>query len=78
MRPKNVVVPKICIDRRCPEYSALREKTNRYLGSIKTELLRDINGKLLTGAASEFCAGAGKKRLVVIVDDLDRMERSKK
>lgn len=54
--------------------SALREKLNRYLGSIKTELLRDINQELVQPLV-EAVQAQGKKGLVVIVDNLDRVER---
>ncbi|AFY37568.1 hypothetical protein Lepto7376_1211 [[Leptolyngbya] sp. PCC 7376] len=54
--------------------SALREKLNRYLGSIKTELLRDINEELVEPLVN-LVREQDKKGLVVIVDNLDRVER---
>ncbi len=54
--------------------SALREKLNSYLGPIKMELLRDINQELVKPLV-DFVKEQGKQGLVVIVDNLDRVER---
>ncbi|BAZ49913.1 hypothetical protein NIES4103_25260 [Nostoc sp. NIES-4103] len=51
----------------------LREKINQYLGPQKTRLLEAINRELLEPAIAQL-KQQGKKGLVVIVDNLDRID----
>ena len=51
----------------------LREKLNQYLGPQKTQLLEAINKELLEPATAQL-AQQGKNGLVVIVDNLDRID----
>ncbi|MBD2358318.1 AAA family ATPase [Tolypothrix sp. FACHB-123] len=51
----------------------LREKLNQYLGPQKTQLLEAINRELLEPAIAKL-KQQGKKGLVVIVDNLDRID----
>ncbi|MBE9000338.1 ATP-binding protein [Nostoc sp. LEGE 12447] len=51
----------------------LREKLNQHLGPKKTELLEAINKELLEPAIAKLKL-QGKKGLVVIVDNLDRID----
>lgn len=53
--------------------SGLRQRLNLYLGPQKTELLRLINAELIEPAIVQLKA-QGKKGLVVIVDNLDRID----
>jgi hypothetical protein len=53
--------------------SKLREKLNQYLGPQKTQLLEAINQELLEPAIASL-KQQGKKGLVVIVDNLDRLD----
>lgn len=53
--------------------SKLREKLNQFLGSQKTQLLEAINQELLEPAIASL-KQQGKKGLVVIVDNLDRLD----
>ncbi|PPJ61535.1 AAA family ATPase [Cuspidothrix issatschenkoi] len=55
--------------------STLRTKINQYLGPQKTELLQVINQELLEPAISKL-KQQGKNGLVVIVDNLDRIDNS--
>jgi AAA ATPase domain len=57
--------------------STLRTKVNQYLGPQKTNLLQAINQELLEPAISKL-KQQGKKGLVVIVDNLDRIDNSVK
>jgi hypothetical protein len=51
----------------------LRERLNQYLGPQKTKLLEAINQELLEPAIAKL-KQLGKKGLVVIVDNLDRLD----
>ncbi|MGE5659117.1 MAG: P-loop NTPase fold protein [Actinomycetota bacterium] len=53
--------------------SMLRNKVNQYLGPQKTDLLKAINEELLEPAIAKL-KQQGKKGLVVIVDNLDRLD----
>lgn len=55
----------------------LREKLNQYLGPQKTQLLEAINKELLEPAIASL-KQLGKKGLVVIVDNLDRIDNRQK
>jgi nucleoside-triphosphatase THEP1 len=55
----------------------LREKLNQYLGPQKTQLLEAINQELLEPAIASL-KQQGKKGLVVIVDNLDRLDSRQK
>ncbi|MBD0314397.1 MAG: AAA family ATPase [Microcoleus sp. T3-bin5] len=52
--------------------ATLREKLNQYLGPQKTQLLEAINQELLEPAIASL-KQQGKKGLVVVVDNLDRL-----
>ncbi|MBW4493597.1 MAG: ATP-binding protein [Oscillatoria princeps RMCB-10] len=53
--------------------AALRQKLNQYLGPQKTQLLDAINKELLEPAIAKL-KQQGKKGLVAIVDNLDRLD----
>ncbi|HBB32678.1 MAG TPA: KAP family P-loop domain-containing protein [Cyanobacteria bacterium UBA8803] len=53
--------------------SGLRERLNQFLGPKKTELLAAINQELIDPAIAQL-KKQGKKGLVVIVDNLDRID----
>ncbi len=55
--------------------STLRSKINQYLGLQKSNLLQAINQELLEPAISKL-KQQGKNGLVVIVDNLDRIDNS--
>jgi hypothetical protein len=57
--------------------TTLREKVNQYFGPQKTELLEAINKELLEPAITSL-KQQGKKGLVVIVDNLDRLDSRQK
>ncbi|MEM7579394.1 MAG: ATP-binding protein [Cyanobacteria bacterium P01_A01_bin.80] len=57
--------------------ATLRQKLNQYLGPQKTQLLDAINQELLEPAISAL-KERGKKGLVVIVDNLDRVDSQAK
>jgi hypothetical protein len=57
--------------------ATLREKLNQYLGPQKTQLLEAINQELLEPAIAKL-KQLGKKGLVVIVDNLDRIDNRQK
>jgi hypothetical protein len=57
--------------------ATLREKLNQYLGPQKTQLLEAINQELLEPAIASL-KQLGKKGLVVIVDNLDRIDNRQK
>jgi hypothetical protein len=57
--------------------ATLREKLNQYLGPQKTQLLEAINQELLEPAIAKL-KQQGKKGLVVIVDNLDRIDNRQK
>ncbi len=57
--------------------SMLREKLNQFLGPQKTKLLDAINQELIEPAIAEL-KRKGKKGLVVIVDNLDRIDNRPK
>ena len=57
--------------------STLRERLNQYLGPQKTKLLEAINQELLEPAIAKL-KQQGKKGLVVIVDNLDRIDARQK
>ncbi|WP_413173241.1 ATP-binding protein [Anabaena azotica] len=57
--------------------STLRAKINKYLGPQKTNLLQAINQELLEPAIAKL-KQQGKNGLVVIVDNLDRIDNSVK
>jgi hypothetical protein len=57
--------------------ATLREKLNQYLGPQKTQLLEAINQELLEPAIASL-KQQGKKGLVVIVDNLDRLDSRQK
>jgi nucleoside-triphosphatase THEP1 len=56
---------------------SLREKLNQYLGPQKTKLLEAINQELLEPAIAKL-KQQGKQGLVVIVDNLDRIDNRAK
>jgi hypothetical protein len=53
--------------------SGLRHRLNEYLGNKKTELIKAINEELLLPTIQQLKA-QGKKGLVIIVDNLDRLD----
>jgi hypothetical protein len=55
----------------------LREKLNQFLGPQKNKLLESINQELIEPAIAKL-QNAGKKGLVVIVDNLDRIDNRQK
>jgi hypothetical protein len=57
--------------------ATLREKLNQYLGPQKTQLLDAINQELLEPAIAKL-KKLGKKGLVAIVDNLDRLDSRQK
>ena len=57
--------------------SKLREKLNQYLGPQKMQLLEAINRELLEPGIAKL-KQVGKKGLVVIVDNLDRLDNRQK
>ncbi|HBB34843.1 MAG TPA: KAP family P-loop domain-containing protein [Cyanobacteria bacterium UBA8803] len=57
--------------------ATLRQKLNQYLGPQKTQLLEFINRELIEPAIASL-KQQGKKGLVVIVDNLDRIDTSPK
>jgi len=57
--------------------ATLREKLNQYLGPQKTQLLDAINKELLEPAIASL-KQQGKQGLVVIVDNLDRLDSRQK
>jgi hypothetical protein len=57
--------------------ATLREKLNQYLGPQKTQLLEAINQELLEPAIAKL-KQLGKNGLVVIVDNLDRIDNRQK
>ncbi len=57
--------------------SGLRAKLNQHLGPQKTELLKAINEEMLEPAIAKL-KQQGKKGLVVIVDNLDRLDNRPK
>jgi hypothetical protein len=57
--------------------ATLREKLNQYLGPQKTQLLEAINKELLEPAIAKL-KQLGKNGLVVIVDNLDRIDNRQK
>lgn len=57
--------------------SGLRDRLNQYLGPQKTQLLEAINRELLEPAIANL-KQQGKKGLVVIVDNLDRLDNNQK
>ncbi|KAF3885988.1 MULTISPECIES: ATP-binding protein [Nostocales] len=57
--------------------ATLRERLNQYLGPQKTQLLEAINQELLEPAIA-MLKQQGKKGLVVIVDNLDRIDSRQK
>lgn len=57
--------------------STLRHRLNEYLGSKKSELLKAINEELLLPTIQQLKT-QGKKGLVVIVDNLDRLDNRPK
>jgi len=65
------------ITTRAKNDSGLRERLNQYLGPQKTKLLDSINRELL-GAAIAQLKDRGKRGLVVIMDNLDRIDRAQK
>jgi hypothetical protein len=65
------------ITTRAKSDATLREKLNQYLGPQKTKLLEAINKELLEPAIASL-KQQGKKGLVVIVDNLDRIDNRQK
>jgi hypothetical protein len=65
------------ITTRAKSDATLREKLNQYLGPQKTQLLEAINQELLEPAIAKL-KQQGKKGLVVIVDNLDRIDNRRK
>ena len=65
------------ITTRAKSDATLREKLNQYLGPQKTQLLEAINQELLEPAIAKL-KQQGKKGLVVIVDNLDRIDNRQK
>ncbi|MEW6494186.1 MAG: P-loop NTPase fold protein [Cyanobacteriota bacterium] len=65
------------ITTRAKSDATLREKLNQYLGPQKTQLLEAINQELLEPAIASL-KQQGKKGLVVIVDNLDRLDSRQK
>lgn len=61
------------ITTRAKSDATLREKLNQFLGPQKTQLLEAINQELLEPAIASL-KQQGKKGLVVIVDNLDRLD----
>ncbi|MGB7440304.1 MAG: P-loop NTPase fold protein, partial [Coleofasciculaceae cyanobacterium] len=57
--------------------SGLRERMNQFLGPQKVELLAGINRELIEPAIAQL-KEQGKQGLVVIVDNLDRIDAQKK
>lgn len=57
--------------------ATLRERLNQYLGPQKTQLLEAINKELIEPAIAKL-KQQGKKGLVVIVDNLDRLDSRQK
>jgi len=57
--------------------ATLRQRLNQYLGPQKTQLLQVINQELIEPAIAKL-KQQGKKGLVVIVDNLDRIDNSPK
>ncbi|MCL1468400.1 AAA family ATPase [Argonema galeatum] len=57
--------------------SGLRDRLNQYLGPQKTQLLEAINRELLEPAIAKL-KQQGKKGLVVIVDNLDKVDNRQK
>jgi len=55
----------------------LREKLNQFLGPQKNKLLETINQELIEPAIAQL-QQAGKKGLVVIIDNLDRIDNRQK
>ncbi len=65
------------ITTRAKSDATLREKLNQYLGPQKTQLLEAINQELLEPGIAKL-KQQGKKGLVVIVDNLDRIDNRQK
>lgn len=65
------------ITTRAKNDSTLRERLNQYLGPQKTKLLESINRELLEPAIAKL-KEQGKRGLVVIMDNLDRVDSSQK
>jgi len=65
------------ITTRAKSDATLREKLNQFLGPQKTQLLEAINQELLEPAIASL-KQQGKKGLVVIVDNLDRLDSRQK
>jgi hypothetical protein len=65
------------ITTRAKSDATLREKLNQYLGPQKTQLLEAINQELLEPAITKL-KQLGRKGLVVIVDNLDRIDSRQK
>jgi len=57
--------------------ATMRQRLNQYLGPQKTQLLQVINQELIEPAIAKL-KQQGKKGLVVIVDNLDRIDNSPK
>ncbi len=57
--------------------ATMRQRLNQYLGPQKTQLLQMINQELIEPAIAKL-KQQGKKGLVVIVDNLDRIDNSPK
>jgi hypothetical protein len=57
--------------------SGLRHRLNEYLGNKKTQLIEAINEELLSPTIEQLKA-QGKKGLVIIVDNLDRLDNRPK
>ncbi|MEQ9372876.1 MAG: hypothetical protein RIG63_28220 [Coleofasciculus chthonoplastes F3-SA18-01] len=57
--------------------ATMRQRLNQYLGPQKTQLLQVINQELIEPAIAKL-KQQGKKELVVIVDNLDRIDNSPK
>lgn len=57
--------------------ASLREKLNQFLGPQKSQVLEAINKELLESAIAKL-KQIGKKGLVVIVDNLDRLDNRQK
>jgi len=57
--------------------ATMRQRLNQYLGPQKTQLLQIINQELIEPAIAKL-KQQGKKGLVVIVDNLDRIDNSPK
>lgn len=65
------------ITTRAKNDAALRERLNGYLGPQKTKLLESINRELLKPAIAQL-KERGKRGLVVIMDNLDRVDNAQK